>query len=184
MVLRYELEEGSSGSFYNAVNKENEKMKNVKRIEKSIRLQVFILALSAGAVVVGACKDEKAHTCGSEQAASGEKDEESNDYKGSEQGAHLEKGKGHESENSGDKANGIDSEDPNSLTGIKQCDDYLNKVCACGKKRPELNLACERGKSSAPKWKASAERDPSSKKIVEASCRNAMDELKENFDCQ
>jgi len=159
-------------------------IKSIKRIHVSIRLQVFILALSVGVVAVGACKDKKAHNSDSEQTASGEKDEESDDFQGSGQGENGEKGKDRESENSSDKLNGIDSDDPNSITGIKLCDDYLNKVCACAKKRPALNLACERGKSSAPKWKASAEKDPSSKKIVEASCRNALDELKENFDCQ
>lgn len=181
MFSRYELEESSFGSL---CNEENEKMKNEKKIQKSLRLQVFILALLVGVVAGGACKDKKAHSSGSEQAASEGKDEESDDFQGSGQGENGEKGKGHESENSTDKSNGIDTKDPDSLTGIKLCDDYLNKVCACAKKRPALDLACERGRSSAPKWKASAEKDPSSKKIVEASCRNALDELKENFHCQ
>lgn len=132
---------------------------------------------------LGACKDKKEEQTGETQTVSKESRVDDSERAESQDEEFGDEEKTEEEDQSKDEL-ADPFEDPDSLTGIPLCDRYLNVVCECAKKHPALKIACDNGKSSAPRWKESAVKDPSSKKIVEESCRKALAQVKENFGCE
>ncbi len=134
-----------------------------------------------------ACNDKKEKQAGRSETISEKslEDESEKPDRDEEESGDVEKDDGNEvKDDQGEDEPGDAFDDPDSPTGISLCDEYLKVVCECAKKHSALKIACENGKSSAPRWKESSVKEPSSRKIVEESCRKALAQVKENFGCE
>jgi hypothetical protein len=133
--------------------------------------------LAGGAMILAGCKKEKpaeSESAGSTQPRGGDRSPKT---RGSPRDARPARTRAR-------RAKGRLLADPNSPTGLKACDTYLETVCRCAKKHPALKLACKQAKKSAPLWKKNAEKDPETIETTLESCQKALQSIQQTYDCK